>query len=120
MVRLGSASCAGPPSAFFVPAQPAVPRFHGWNNGLEMLQGKWIIWSRRAIVRPVWSAGGDAPHAGNRGVRRHAARDIFGIFLTPVFYYLLQWFAERCTRQGPAAGERAGMGELADVGARSG
>jgi multidrug efflux pump len=27
----------------------------------------------------------------------------FGIFLTPVFYFVIQWFAERSTASKPAA-----------------
>ena len=30
---------------------------------------------------------------------------LFGIFLTPVFYYVIQWFTDRRTRNEPVEGD---------------
>jgi len=32
---------------------------------------------------------------------------MFGIFLTPVFYYVIQWFADRRSRKPPASSPAA-------------
>jgi len=48
---------------------------------------------------------GDAQVAGNRRVQRHARVTLFGIFLTPVFFSVIQGSARRgCSLAAPRAG----------------
>ena len=55
---------------------------------------------------------GDAADAGHGRVRGMLGVTLFGIFLTPVFYYVIQWFADRRT-QGSAEEPGSGSEEEA-------
>ena len=45
----------------------------------------------------------DAAHAGHGGFAGMLGVTLFGIFLTPVFYYVVRWLTERKEVKAPLA-----------------
>ena len=55
------------------------------------------------LVLATGSGRRGAAGDGHRGVRRHARRHLFGLFLTPVFYVVVQGLAARLSPRRPPA-----------------